>query len=139
MGLMFAIGGPQATAGSLMCNNGVKPEMGGQDDNGKLADALMAFATELSRGNANPDKGAHFVAIMGDGSASFLKGLNDNLKKLGPEYRAKVVGSIGYSRGEDKFYGPAEWKLETVNEQRRPCCRRHTRRRLEYCPKVARR
>jgi len=112
MGLMFAVGGPQATMGSLMCENGVNMKWARQDDNGKLTDALVAFATELSQGNANPEKGAHFVAIMGDGSATFLKGLNDALKKLGPDYRAKVVGSIGYSRGEDKFMGPATWKLE---------------------------
>ena len=49
---------------------------------------------------------------MGDGSAAFLKGLNDTLKRLGPDYTAKVVGSAGYSRGEDKFMGPPEWKDE---------------------------
>jgi outer membrane protein OmpA-like peptidoglycan-associated protein len=47
---------------------------------------------------------------MGDGSAAFLEGINKNLEKIGSEYRAKVVGSCGYSRGEDKFMGPAEWK-----------------------------
>ena len=112
MGLMFAIGGPQATQGSLMCQNGVNLKWARQDDNGKLTDALVAFATDLSQGNPNPDKGAHFVCIMGDGSATFLKGLNDALKKLGPDYRAKVVGPIGYSRGEDKFMGPATWKFD---------------------------
>jgi len=117
MGLMFAVGGPQATSGSLMCDNGVNLKWARQDDNGKLADALMAFATQLSQGNSNPDKGAHFVAIMGDGSATFLKGLNDNLRKLGSEYRAKVVGSIGYSRGEDKFMGPANWKLDPTQSK----------------------
>ena len=50
------------------------------------------------------------MAIMGDGGAAFLKGLNDTLSKLGPEYRAKVIGSVGYSRGEDKFMGPQQWK-----------------------------
>jgi outer membrane protein OmpA-like peptidoglycan-associated protein len=47
---------------------------------------------------------------MGDGSATFLKGVNDTLEKLGPDYRAKVIGSAGYSRGEDKFMGPPAWK-----------------------------
>src|SRR5436305_5623276 len=75
-----------------------------------MQEALAAFATDLSRGTANPTKVAHFIGIMGDGSATFLKAINDTLKRLGPEYTAKVVGSCGYSRGEDKFMGPAEWK-----------------------------
>src|ERR1044071_4988151 len=56
-------------------------------------------------GARNPSKGAHFMTMMGDGSAAFLKGLNDTLKRLGPEYTAKIVGCAGYSRGEDKFMG----------------------------------
>ena len=38
-----------------------------------------------------------------------------SLKKIGPEYRPKVVGAIGFSRGEDKFMGPAEWKKDPQN------------------------
>ncbi len=49
---------------------------------------------------------------MGDGGAAFLKGVNDALRKLGPGYTAKVVGAIGYSRGEDKFMGPPAWKAD---------------------------
>ncbi len=110
MGLLFANGGPQATNGSLMCKHGVNLKWSRQDDNGKMQEALVAFATELSRGNSNPAKGVHFVTIMGDGGASFLKGLNDTLRRLGPEYMSKIVGVAGYSHGEDKFMGPAEWK-----------------------------
>lgn len=110
MGLMLATGGQQATTGSLMCKHGVNLRFIRQDDTSKMQEALVSFATELSQGNAQPTKGAHFIAIMGDGSAAFLKGLNDTLRRLGPEYIAKVVGSAGYSRGEDKFMGPKEWK-----------------------------
>ncbi len=110
MGMLFANGGPQATAGSLMAKHGVNFKWSRQDDNGKLTEALVTFATELSRGNSNPTKGAHFVTIMGDGGAAFIKGLNDSLKRIGPEYQAKIVGAAGYSRGEDKFMGPPEWK-----------------------------
>src|SRR6185369_16066783 len=110
MGMMFATGGKQATDGSLMCQNDVNLKLTREDDTGKMQEALVAFASELKNGTANPRKGAHFVAIMGDGSATFLKGLNDTLSRLGPEYTAKVVGSAGYSRGEDKFMGLPEWK-----------------------------
>jgi len=110
MGMMFATGGKQATEGSLMCKNGVNLKLTRQDDAGKMQEELITFATELQRGDDQPDKGAHFVAIMGDGSATFLKGVNDQLRRLGPEYQAKVVGSAGYSRGEDKFMGLPAWK-----------------------------
>lgn len=110
MGLMFANGGPQATKGSLMCNNGVNLKLIREDDVGKMQEALVALATDLKNGQAQPKQGAHFVAIMGDGAATFLKGVNDTLAKLGSEYRAKVVGSAGYSLGEDKFMGLPEWK-----------------------------
>ena len=93
-----------------MCKEGVNLRLIRQDDVGKMQEALVAFATELKNGDANPTKGAHYVGIMGDGSATFLKGLNDTLKRLGSGYNAKVVGSAGYSRGEDKFMGPPEWK-----------------------------
>jgi OOP family OmpA-OmpF porin len=110
MGMMFANGGPQATAGSLMCQQKVNLRLIREDDTGKMQEALVAFANDLRQGNANPGKGAHFVAIMGDGAASFFKGVNDTLSRLGPEYTAKVVGVTGYSHGEDKLMGPAAWK-----------------------------
>ena len=110
MGLMFANGGPQATKGSLMCGKNVNLRLIREDDTNKMGEALVAFATELKNGSANPSRGAHYVAIMGDGSATFLKGLNETLRKIGPEYMATIVGSAGYSRGEDKFMGPSDWK-----------------------------
>ncbi|MBV9467841.1 MAG: hypothetical protein JOZ57_01195, partial [Abitibacteriaceae bacterium] len=112
MGMLLAAGGPQATVGSLMCKHGVNFKFSRQDDNGKLQEALVAFATDLSRGNPNPARGAHFVTIMGDGGAAFLQGLNTTLRRIGPEYQAKIVDAIGYSRGEDKFMGPAEWRTD---------------------------
>jgi OmpA-OmpF porin, OOP family len=112
MGAMFANGGARSTQGSLMCQHGANLTFIRQDDSGKMQEDLIAFANSLKHGDSNPSKGAHFVSIMGDGSATFLQGVNNTLKRLGPEYTAKVVGSTGYSRGEDKFMGPAAWKKE---------------------------
>lgn len=112
MGMHFANGGAQATHGSLMCGHGVNFKFARQDDNSKLQEALTSFATQLSQGNSNPDKGAHFVTIMGDGAAAFLKPLNDTLHRIGPDYTAKIVGAAGYSRGEDKLMAPAAWKAD---------------------------
>jgi OmpA-OmpF porin, OOP family len=117
MGLMFANGGAQATAGSLMCGKNVNLRLIREDDVNKMQEALVSFANAHKGGDANPSKGAHFVAIMGDGSATFLKGLNDALGRMGPGYLAKVVGSAGYSRGEDKFMGPAAWRQNPASSR----------------------
>ena len=110
MGLMLANGGKQAAAGSLMCQHGVNLKLVREDSADQMAAAMTVLAEAMKRGEAEPQKGAHFVAIMGDGSAVFLKGLNDKLSALGPDYTAAVVGSAGYSRGEDKFMGPKAWR-----------------------------
>jgi outer membrane protein OmpA-like peptidoglycan-associated protein len=110
MGMMLATGGKQATEGSAMCKYGVNLKLVREDNTDNMAAAMVAFAEAFKKSGGNPDKGAHFVCIMGDGAATFLKGLNDKLLKLGPEYTAIVVGSTGYSRGEDKFMGPPAWK-----------------------------
>jgi OOP family OmpA-OmpF porin len=112
MGMMLATGGKQAAAGSLMCKRGVNLKLIREDNTDTMQSLLITFAEALKAGEANPQKGAHFVAIMGDGAAMFLKGLNDRLARLGPEYTAAIVGSTGYSRGEDKFMGPAAWKKD---------------------------
>ncbi|MEO6952776.1 MAG: hypothetical protein ABI321_13295 [Polyangia bacterium] len=112
MGLMLATGGKEATADSLMCKNGVDMKLVREDNTDTMQSLLVAFAEGLKKGEANPKNGAHFVAIMGDGAAMFLKGLNDRLARLGPEYEAAVIGSAGFSRGEDKFMGPAAWKAD---------------------------
>ena len=110
MGLIYATGGKQAAQGSLMCKNGVNLKLVREDNTDQMGNLMATFAEGLRKGEANPAQGAHFIAIMGDGSATFLKGLNDRLRKIGPDYVAQVVGSAGYSRGEDKFMGPAAWK-----------------------------
>ncbi len=110
MGLMLATGGKQAVEGSLMCKHGVNLKLIREDDVGNMQSLMLAFAEKLSKGDDNPSDGATFVEIMGDGSATFLKGLNDRMTKLGPDYMAIVVGASGYSRGEDKLMGPPEWK-----------------------------
>ncbi|MBC8064223.1 MAG: OmpA family protein [Chlorobia bacterium] len=110
MGLMFANGGKETTAGSLMAKKNVSIKFTRQDDVSKMQESLIAFASQLKNGTSQPTNGAHFVTIMGDGSPAFLTAVNAQLRKLGPEYRAKVIACIGYSRGEDKFMGPESWK-----------------------------
>src|SRR5947208_6396363 len=110
--MILATGGKQATEGSLMCKYGVNLKLIREDNTDQMQALLATFAEGLKKGESNPSSGAHFIGIMGDGSATFLKALNDRLRKLGPEYAAEVIGSAGYSRGEDKFMGPAAWKAD---------------------------
>ncbi len=110
MGLMLANGGHIAQKDSLMCKHGVNLELVREDNADQMQNELVVFAESYAKGERNPQKGAAFVAIMGDGSAQFLTGVNERLEKLGPEYTAVVVGSAGYSRGEDKLMGPQAWK-----------------------------
>jgi len=111
-GMILANGGKQAADGSLMCKYGVNLQLIREDNTDQMQALMATFAEGLKKGEANPSSGAHFVGIMGDGSATFLKALNDRLRKLGPDNRAIVVGSTGYSRGEDKFMGQPAWKAD---------------------------
>jgi outer membrane protein OmpA-like peptidoglycan-associated protein len=117
LGALFSAGGQQSTADSLLCGNGVNLRFIRQDDPAKMQEQLVAFATALSRGDRHPSTGAHYVAIMGDGAAAFLAGVNPTLRRLGPEYQAKVVGTIGFSRGEDRFMGPQKWKSNPLQSR----------------------
>ncbi|MDB4955160.1 MAG: outer membrane protein [Myxococcales bacterium] len=110
MGMMYATGGKQAAEGSLMCKHGVNLKLVREDSTDQMQSLLLAFAEDLKSGSKNPSKGAHFIIIMGDGGAAFFKAINDRLDKLGKEYEVEVVGSAGFSRGEDKFMGPQQWK-----------------------------
>ncbi len=108
--MIYANGGSSTTKGSLMEKHGVNLSLIRQDDTGKMQEDLIACAREISNGSAQCSNGANFVVIMGDGSGQFLAAVNPQLKKLGPEFQAKVVGATGYSRGEDSLMAPPEVK-----------------------------
>ncbi len=110
MGLMFANGGRATTEGSLMAQKNLRLTIRRQDDTSVMAQELISCARELAGGRPDCDSGTHFVAIMGDGGAPFLRGLNAELSRLGSDLTAEIVGSAGFSRGEDKFMGPPAWR-----------------------------
>lgn len=111
MGCLYSNGGPVTTEGSLMEKQGIKVFISRQDDNSQLMAQLTRLAQGLHSGQAQPRDGIHFIGIMGDGAGAFLAALNTQLtESFGPEYRAEIVGSCGYSRGEDKLMGPQRWR-----------------------------
>ena len=112
IGMIYANGGAATTKGSLMEKHGVNLLLTRQDDTGKMQEDLIACAREISNGSTQCSNGANFVVIMGDGSGQFLAAINPQLKKLGPDFQAKVIGATGYSRGEDAFMAPADVKRD---------------------------
>lgn len=109
-GLNYANGGALTTKGSLMDQNGAHVLLTRQDDSGQMQNEQLAFANEYCKNGGETSSGAHFINIMGDGAAQYLAPLNEKLKAISPDCIAEVVGAAGYSRNEDKFMGPAEWK-----------------------------
>jgi OOP family OmpA-OmpF porin len=107
-GLNFANGGTYTTKGSLMEKHKVNLRVVWEDDVMKQGTALINFAEALKGGNPQPTEGAHFMAVMGDGTAATIGSILGDLKKLGMD--PEVIGSAGYSRGEDQLMGPPSWK-----------------------------
>lgn len=112
MGLALANGGPKTTKGSLMEKHGINLTIERQDDYSKLQEEQIACANQLKGGAKRCTKGVEFVTIMGDAGPAFFAGLNGQLEKLGPEYKAEIVGVFGRSNGEDAFMAPQRVKDE---------------------------
>src|SRR5260370_35630931 len=113
MNYIYANGGRDTTRNSLMEKHGANVKLIRQDDTSQMQNDLIACAKELHDGASQCSAGANYVLIMGDGSGQFFAGVNAQLKKLdngAGEYIAQVIGSTGYSRGEDKLMAPPEWK-----------------------------
>jgi OmpA-OmpF porin, OOP family len=115
MGLIFANGGPTTTVGSLAAKRNVNLLLVRQDDTNKMQEDLIACAKELKDGATQCSTGANFVVIMGDGSGQFAAAVNPQLAKLGPQYTVKVIGAVGYSRGEDAFMAEPAVKKNPAN------------------------
>jgi OmpA-OmpF porin, OOP family len=110
MGVMFANGGANTTENSLMAKNGVNLALTRQDDVPQMQASLIKFANEY-KSNPATTEGTQFVSIMGDGAPAFLAGLQPELEKIGPEYKAQIIYTCGKSLGEDKLMGPQAWKV----------------------------
>ena len=110
MGLHYANGAPTTAQGSIMAKHGVNMTIERQDDYAQMLTEQVKFAKAVAAGQANPTEGAAFVIIMGDGYPAYIAGAQEALGKLGQQLQ--VVGSLGYSRGEDKCMMPANVKAD---------------------------
>jgi outer membrane protein OmpA-like peptidoglycan-associated protein/NAD-dependent dihydropyrimidine dehydrogenase PreA subunit len=103
-------GGIETTKGSLMEKYGVNLVLHREDSNAQMKADLLACAKQLHDGEKTCSTGAAAIIVMGDGAGQWLADLNPQLKKLGPDYIAEIIGATGRSNGEDALLGPAEWK-----------------------------
>jgi outer membrane protein OmpA-like peptidoglycan-associated protein len=92
-GLPYANGGVDTAPDSLMAKRGLKVTLTRQDMYDQMQANLAAFAKD-------PKTGTHMAVIMGDGYPAFAIGANTALKPF--NQNVVVIGSLGYSRGEDK-------------------------------------
>ena len=127
MGLIFATGGSSDGKGirtsknSLMEKYRVNVSIRRQDDSGVMQTDLADTALKLK--DDPTATGIKYVTIMGDGGAQFFQAINPKLAKLdgcdydikhpenpcpkgGGAYMAETIGVLGYSNGEDGFWGP---------------------------------
>jgi len=111
MGWNYSNGGIDTTKGSIAEKYGVCEHIGRQDDNAQMQNDLLACAKDLKEPHSTEcSNGVQFITIMGDGAGAFLATLNAQAKKLCADCTAEIVGTTGFSRGEDKLMGPPSWK-----------------------------
>jgi OOP family OmpA-OmpF porin len=97
----------QTSKGSLMEKYGVNVRITRQDDTGQMQADLLDTAQRLA---SDPNAaGVKFITDMGDGDPAFFNTLNPKLAKIAPDLQTEVIATIGYSRGEDGFWGPQAW------------------------------
>ncbi len=110
MAPIYANGGGTTTRGSLSAEHGVYITIKRQDDSNIMQSDLLDTAQKLQ---SDPEAtGIKIVTIMGDGGAQFFSAIQPKLAKVCSDCTLKVIGEFGYSRGEDGFWGPAEWKTD---------------------------
>lgn len=108
-GLIYANGGSRTTKGSIMDVAGVDLALQREDMNDKLQAAVMSAAKATKSGQHFGD-GSPCITLMGDGTPAFLSGANSELAKINPDSTLAVIGTFGFSRGEDRFMGRSWWK-----------------------------
>lgn len=114
MGALYANGGPDTTKGSIAEKHGSCIHYQRQDDTSQMQTDLLSCAKDL-KDSTECSNGVNFITIMADGSGQFIAQFNAQAKKVCADCTAEIVGTTGFSRGEDKLMGPEAWKRSPHN------------------------
>jgi hypothetical protein len=111
-GVVYANGGKQTTKGSLFDKNNLNVNLIRQDDCAQSVAELVKFCKEYKD---NPNTPGVFITFMGSGIPSYITGISNAVKDLGPEYQPVAFLSTGKSYGEDQLMGDIKYKLDKKN------------------------
>lgn len=109
IGAIYSNGGIDTTKNSLAEKYGACVHLQRQDDTSQMQADLLACAKDL-KDSSDCSNGVNLVTIMADGAGQFIGKFNAQGKKVCSECTAEIVGTTGFSRGEDKLMGPESWK-----------------------------
>ena len=119
---MYANGAPSTTEGSLIEKAGLQITLNRQDDCNKTCADFTKFAQDYRKDPSTPG----FIGIfIGDGMPAFNAGFYAELAKIATKtYNPYPITfyAVGKSYGEDKFMGPAAWKLNPRSAIGGVCC-----------------
>ena len=110
--IALATGGKQTTQGSLFDANGIDVSLIRSDDCAKSCAELVKFTNAYKK---NPSTPGVFITFMGSGIASYITGISNAVKDLGPEYQPVAFLTTGKSYGEDQVIGDIKYKLNKQN------------------------
>lgn len=111
-GIAYANGGKNTTKGSLFAHSDLDVSLIRQDDCVQSCAELVKFCKEYKD---NPNTPATFITFMGSGVPSYITGIANAVKDLGPEYQPVAWLTTGKSYGEDQILGDKKYKDNKQN------------------------
>jgi OOP family OmpA-OmpF porin len=111
-GVIYSNGGKQTAKGSLFDRSGLDVSLIRQDDCAQSCAELVKFCKEYKD---NPNTPGVFITFMGSGIPSYITGISNAVKDLGPEYQPVAFLTTGKSYGEDQVMGDKKYKENKQN------------------------
>jgi outer membrane protein OmpA-like peptidoglycan-associated protein len=106
-GLNYANGGAATTKGSLIEKTGLNIQIARQDNCTQSCTDMVKYIQDYQSGAT---KDGFFITFMGSGIPAYLRGINEAVKALGPEYAPIAFLTFGKSYGEDQIIGDPKYK-----------------------------